>query len=132
MALDSVSEVVEKSTRMDKNQTRRISPPSSNSVLLVEIVARGMVSSQKMGLDKTSMFVGRSAMADIEINDPLASRIHLVIAGTRESGIKITDLRSANGTTIDGVSLEPNVPTDWNIGQIVTVGETLLILRYGE
>ncbi|MCA0458256.1 MAG: FHA domain-containing protein [Chloroflexi bacterium] len=117
--------------RIDKSRTHRVAPPSPNSVLQVEIVKqRGDASAQRIDLSKPSVLVGRSLMADIEVSDPRVSRVHLLIAGTPESGIKVTDLHSANGTFMDGIPLIPNSPTEWDIGQMVTIGETLLILRH--
>lgn len=117
--------------RIDKSKTHRVSPPSPNSVLQLEIVKQqGEALAQKIDLNKPSVLVGRSLMADIEISDPRVSRVHLLIAGTLESGIKVTDLHSANGTFIDGIPLIPNSPTEWEVGQMVTIGETMLILRH--
>lgn len=117
--------------RIDKSRTRRVAPPSPNSVLQLEIVKQhGEALAQRIDLSKPSVLVGRSLMADIEINDPRVSRVHLLIAGTLESGIKVTDLHSANGTFIDGIPLIPNSPTEWEVGQMVTIGETMLILRH--
>lgn len=116
--------------RLDKSRTRRIAPPTPNTALQVEIVKRhGDASSQKIDLSKPSVLVGRSLMADIEVSDPRVSRVHLLIAGSLESGIKVTDLHSANGTYLDGMPLPPNCATVWEVGQSITIGETLLILR---
>lgn len=117
--------------RIDKSRTRRVAPPPPNSTLQLEIVKQqGVAFSQKIDLTKPSVLVGRSLMADIEISDARVSRVHLLIAGTLESGIKVTDLHSANGTFIDGIPLVPNSPTEWDIGQMVTIGETMLVLRH--
>ncbi len=117
--------------RIDKSRTHRVAPPPPNSTLQLEIIKQqGIVSSEKIDLTKPSVLVGRSLMADIEISDALVSRVHLLIAGTLETGIKVTDLHSANGTFIDGIPLIPNSPTEWDIGQMVTIGETLLVLRH--
>jgi pSer/pThr/pTyr-binding forkhead associated (FHA) protein len=79
------------------------------------------------------LVVGRSARhSGIVLDDPRVSRIHLRISRHPETGITITDLYSANGSTLDGHALPPGTPFHWLMGQQVQVGSTRLVLWYGD
>ncbi|MGE0431073.1 MAG: FHA domain-containing protein [Planctomycetota bacterium] len=52
-------------------------------------------------LDGPVTTVGRSEEADIDINEPLASRIHCQFE-VKATGIKVVDLESRNGTQVNG------------------------------
>jgi len=98
--------------------------------LRLEIVEKnGAASAQTIDLKKPNMIIGRSQMADVELNDPLVSRIHLLISGTTPFNVKVTDLNSTNGTHLDGTTLKPNEAVYWDVGKPLVVGETWMILR---
>ncbi len=87
---------------------------------------------KRVPLQHGQLIVGRSARSSaIVLDDPRVSRVHLQIARDFDQGVMVTDLRSANGTTLDGNPLPPNAPTPWALGQIIGVGQTQLILKYG-
>jgi DNA-binding NtrC family response regulator len=75
--------------------------------------------------------VGRSAQADIRINDSLASRDHcrLYVEGGM---VEIEDLESANGTLLRNHALQPRVRVELALGDAVSVGATILVLRSGD
>jgi DNA-binding NtrC family response regulator len=75
--------------------------------------------------------IGRSAQADIRINDSLASRDHcrLHVKGWT---VEIEDLGSANGTLLRNHALQPRARTEIALGDAVSVGATVLILRSGD
>lgn len=80
-----------------------------------------------------SLLVGRSPrQCDVVIHDPRVSRIHLRVSPHPETGITITDLYSANGSTLDGRRLPPGMPFHWLLGQALRIGSTRLMLAYGE
>jgi pSer/pThr/pTyr-binding forkhead associated (FHA) protein len=87
---------------------------------------------KRVPLQQGSLIVGRSrSSSSIVLNDTRVSRVHLQINRDFDRGVLVTDLRSANGTTMDGNALLPNEPTHWSLGQVIGVGQTHLILKYG-
>jgi predicted Zn finger-like uncharacterized protein len=75
-------------------------------------------------VEKPRITVGRSG-ADLTINDTEASRQHAAIE-VREDGITVEDLKSTNGTTVDGQKItEPAELQDKSEFQI---GSTTLML----
>jgi predicted Zn finger-like uncharacterized protein len=75
-------------------------------------------------IEKPRITIGRSG-ADLTINDTEASRQHAAIE-VREDGITVEDLKSTNGTTVDGQKLtEPAHLQDKSEFQI---GSTTLML----
>ncbi len=116
--------------RIDRKRTKLIKPPSDLTFLKLEIVGKdGSASAQTIDIKKPSLIIGRSQMADVEVTDPLVSRIHLMITGTTPIDIKVTDLNSSNGTCLDGVPLKPNEPAYWDVGKPIVIGDTWMILR---
>jgi len=116
--------------RIDRNRTKQLKPPADLLFLKLEIVEKhGAASAQTIDLKKPSLVIGRSQMADVEVSDPLVSRVHLLITGTTPINVKVTDLNSSNGTHLDGMSLKPNEAVYWDVGKPLVIGETWMILR---
>lgn len=104
--------------------------PATNT-FFVEIVPQGDYI-RRVLLEPGNFIVGRSpARAQLALMDSRISRVHLRIARDRDHGITVTDLYSANGTTLDGHPLPPGVAMHWLIDQSIVIGRTRLILRYG-
>ncbi|MEP6984849.1 MAG: FHA domain-containing protein [Chloroflexota bacterium] len=117
--------------RVDRNRTKQLKPPADLLFLKLEIVEKnGTIFSQTIDIKQPTMFIGRGQMADVELHDPLVSRMHLMITGTTPYSMKITDLNSSNGTCLDGVQLKPNETVYWDVGKPVVIGETWMILRH--
>jgi cellulose synthase/poly-beta-1,6-N-acetylglucosamine synthase-like glycosyltransferase len=75
------------------------------------------------------VILGRSQRSsDVVINDQRASRTHAKLERKPGTGWVITDLHSANGTSIDHHPLRASHPTLWQSGQVVTIGSTTLTL----
>ncbi len=97
----------------------------------IEIITQGG-ETKRVPLQQGQLIVGRSGKSSaIILDDPRVSRVHLQISRDFDRGVIVTDLRSANGTTLDGNPLPPNQPTPWALGQVIGVGQTQLILKYG-
>jgi diguanylate cyclase (GGDEF)-like protein len=64
----------------------------------------GMRAGEMIVLEDGEVSIGRSARADIVIDDAGASRVHCVIV-PRGRSIEIEDLNSSNGTRVNGVRL---------------------------
>ena len=50
--------------------------------------------------------IGRSARADIRLDDPTVSRRHALVVRTREGEIRVLDDRSLNGVRVNGDAVE--------------------------
>lgn len=88
---------------------------------------------QRFPLPSDQLLVGRSPnRCHLVIDDPRVSRIHLRITRSPDFGVTITDMYSANGSTLDGHTLPPGVSISWLIEQIATIGTVDLVLRYGK
>ncbi|MGD9485262.1 FHA domain-containing protein [Streptomyces sp. TRM70308] len=72
--------------------------------------------------------VGRSADADVVLDDPDVSRLHCVVTVTESGSVTVADLNSTNGTTADGVPVGER-PAALRPGASVRVGESVLRLR---
>jgi two-component system, NtrC family, response regulator AtoC len=77
--------------------------------------------------ERGSMLVGRSARAEVLIEDPLASRQHarLTVGDT----LTIEDLGSANGTRVRDAMIEANRPVTVAPGEAIGIGSTVLIVQ---
>lgn len=68
--------------------------------------------------------VGRGWLDDVGVTDAKVSREH--ISFSRPGGrLHIEDLRSQNGTFVDGIKLGPNEPTQIDDGSIIRIGQTI-------
>lgn len=74
-----------------------------------------------------SLTIGRSATADIQLQDPLASRKH----ATLEIGdtIIVEDLASANGTRVRDALIEPGRKVEVGPGEAIVIGTTCLMVQ---
>lgn len=76
------------------------------------------------------LIVGRSTDTDLPIKDRFVSRKHLKISRNGER-IFIKDLRSRNGTFVDGKLIDPGVEVELPDGVPVVIGMTVLCLGAG-
>jgi transcriptional regulator with GAF, ATPase, and Fis domain len=66
------------------------------------------------------LLIGKSSSAELRLTDPLVSRRHVAI-DTEERAVRVTDLRSKNGTFVNGV----RVVEAWiEPGDVLRVGST--------
>ena len=75
--------------------------------------------------------VGRSADADVPVDDPDVSRFHLVLDVSEDGRVTVSDSGSTNGTTLDGRPVGPEsqpVPP----GALIGLGESLLRIAPGQ
>jgi len=70
--------------------------------------------------------VGRSAKADVMIEDPYASEFHFRMSA-QNGGITLQDLGSTNGTYVNGRRV--TMPTPLNKGDAVQIGKTIMEVR---
>lgn len=97
--------------------------PSDTSI--VRIVAMNSPSSVSLEVTKDSYIIGKnSAAVDGVISfNKMISRVHCRIDKTG-SGYTITDLKSANGTAVNRVRLQPNQPHPLKNGDIVKLANS--------
>ncbi|MFE9634744.1 FHA domain-containing protein [Streptomyces sp. NPDC006463] len=71
--------------------------------------------------------VGRSADADVPLDDPDVSRLHCAVTVMRDGRVAVADLDSTNGTTLDGSPVGTQ-PVALAPGALLRVGESTLRL----
>ncbi len=113
-------------------ETDRVGSVAPNGDYFIVLTApSGHTAQFPIPKDKTRLIIGRGASSDININDNRVSRAHAQVVYSPETGFTISDLYSANGTTLNKKPLPRNIPVLWSEGEIVMVGDTSLILRRG-
>ncbi|MFG2647327.1 FHA domain-containing protein [Streptomyces sp. NPDC048436] len=75
--------------------------------------------------------VGRSADADVPLDDPDVSRLHCAVTLTPDGQVTVTDLGSTNGTTVDGREITDR-PVRLAPGSLLRLGESALRLTSGD
>ncbi|MEW2530115.1 FHA domain-containing protein [Streptomyces sp. NPDC047071] len=74
--------------------------------------------------------VGRSAQADVPLDDPDVSRLHCAVTLDPDGRVTVTDLGSTNGTAVDGRVLTDR-PVRLASGSLLRIGESVLRLTTG-
>jgi pSer/pThr/pTyr-binding forkhead associated (FHA) protein len=91
-------------------------------------VLEGPMSGVQFELDKEVIFVGRSPGNDIRIRDNAVSRRHIKIFSV-ESCYFIEDLKTKNGTTINGEPLDPGFARLISEDDRIKLGSTVIRLE---
>ncbi|MEW2139027.1 FHA domain-containing protein [Streptomyces sp. NPDC005409] len=71
--------------------------------------------------------VGRSADADVPLDDPDVSRLHCAVTVIQDGRVAVADLNSTNGTTLDGFPVGAQ-PVALPPGALLRIGESTLRL----
>jgi len=69
--------------------------------------------------EKSVKTVGRTARADFIVEAPLVSRIHCRLTAEASDQLVVEDLKSTNGTQVNGKAVERSV---LKTGDVLTVG----------
>ncbi|MFB7502632.1 FtsK/SpoIIIE domain-containing protein [Streptomyces broussonetiae] len=69
--------------------------------------------------------VGRSADADVPLDDPDVSRLHCAVTVGADGRVSVADLGSTNGTALDGVRVGER-PVRFPAGGLLRIGESAL------
>lgn len=96
---------VRRELESDKQYVVNIEPPKIKTIMLHIGVVLG--SGEKQSFDAElaeSLVVGRSKVCGLKINDPYIARVHFVLE-QKDGGIYVTDLKSTNGTSLNGIKL---------------------------
>ncbi|MFI9339692.1 FHA domain-containing protein [Streptomyces sp. NPDC052773] len=71
--------------------------------------------------------IGRSADADVPLDDPDVSRLHCAVTLSPDGRVTVADLGSTNGTTLDGTRVGAR-PVRFTPGALLRLGESALRL----
>jgi pSer/pThr/pTyr-binding forkhead associated (FHA) protein len=74
-----------------------------------------------------SIVIGRSAQAEVVIDDSFASEFHARIGPTGAGTLRVLDLGSTNGTFVNGERITS--PTPLGIGDQIRIGQTIMEVR---
>ncbi|MFE2227441.1 FHA domain-containing protein [Streptomyces kronopolitis] len=72
--------------------------------------------------------IGRSADADVPLDDPDVSRLHCAVTVGPDGAVTVADLHSTNGTAVDGTALGER-PAPLRPGALLRIGESALRLQ---
>ena len=94
-------------------------------------VTEGPLKGRRSSVPDDGLRLGRSSSCEISIPDPALSRNHCLFE-TRDGGLWVTDLASANGTIVNEVQLGPDSQC-LQLGDVVFVGDSALqVVAAGE
>ncbi|MGY5051095.1 FHA domain-containing protein [Streptomyces sp. 900105755] len=71
--------------------------------------------------------IGRSAEADVPLDDPDVSRLHCAVTVAADGRVSVADLHSTNGTALDGTRVTDR-PVRLTPGSLLRIGESALRL----
>jgi len=74
--------------------------------------------------------IGRSAEADVPLDDPDVSRLHCAVTVSEDGRVSVADLGSTNGTSLDGTEVRDQ-PVRFPPGALLRLGESALRLTAG-
>ena len=89
------------------------------------MIMNGALNGKRFEVKEGGLRLGRSSSNDIHVSDEELSRNHCLFEPVGETGIRVTDLASANGTLVNGVSLGGD-PVELKLGDLVEVGQTVI------
>jgi len=115
------SQGVDATFRLDHERSATSGP------LEVVLVSEGTVVTTALP-NKTPVIVGRANDADLRVANASLSRRHAALHAARDR-IEIEDLGSSNGTRIAGAKLEPRRRRPLGHGEVVELGEVLMMVR---
>lgn len=89
------------------------------------MIANGELIGKRFSVSESGLRLGRSSSNDIHIPDAELSRNHCLFEPVGETGLRITDLASANGTLVNGRMLGGE-SVNLHAGDLIEVGATIL------
>ena len=113
---------------MAETRTRRIEKEALDGArFLAEhrvtlLVVEGAATGQEIEVESGELVIGRNAGADLSLPDDALSGVHATIE-LSESGFRIRDLGSTNGTFVNGSRVQS---TDLKHGDRISLGEHTL------
>lgn len=93
------------------------------------LIVSGPETSETLDLSPgKTIVIGRQSGNDVRLNNPIVSRRHAQVECTPAS-CQVTDLGSANGTSLDGQPLEANAPAQMKNGSKIEIGPFQIVLE---
>jgi hypothetical protein len=89
------------------------------------LVETSDLAGKRFSVGPAGLRLGRSSSSDIHVADEELSRNHCLFEISGETGIRITDLASANGTCVNGVQLGSET-LELKAGDVITAGSLLI------
>ena len=89
------------------------------------MIMNGTLAGQRFEVKDGGLRLGRSSSNDIHVPDEELSRNHCLFETVGESGVRVTDLASANGTLVNGVPLGGD-PVELKLGDLIEVGKIVI------
>lgn len=80
-------------------------------------------------IEKTVFTIGRAEDSDFPLNDPSVSRGHLKVE-LRGPFVYVTDMKSGNGTRVNGTRIAADTPVAVSANDVVIVGRTAVELQF--
>jgi transcriptional regulator with PAS, ATPase and Fis domain len=108
-------------------------PPTLTENRALEPSGLFLVSVHKNGMraqrlrDDAPLVVGRAPECDVQIDTQLLSRAHFSV--TAGSPVFVEDLRSSNGTKVNGRALPPGKPMPVDVGSLIEAGGIFFVLK---
>lgn len=76
--------------------------------------------------DRLPVLIGRSKICDLSLEDALSSRQHCVIESADSQSLRVVDLKSANGSLVNGEKVKE---APFRVGDSLQIGETVISLE---
>ena len=89
------------------------------------LIENGDLAGKRFAVTEKGLRLGRSSSNDVHIPDEELSRNHCFFETFGESGIRVTDLASANGTTVNGSTIGGDA-VELHVGDVIEVGSVLI------
>ena len=89
------------------------------------LVKNGELAGRRYTVGEGGLRLGRSSSNDVHLNDGELSRNHCLFEAVGETGLRVTDLASANGTFLNGRQLGSD-PVELHPGDRIEVGSTIV------
>lgn len=89
------------------------------------VVETGDLKGRRFAVGEGALRLGRSSSNDIHVPDEELSRNHCLFEIVGETGLRVTDLASANGTFVNGENIGSE-PVELKEGDVIEVGTTRL------
>ena len=109
-----------------KVQEKEHSTPKKHTIAL-----RPLKQGQEIEVKSNTVTIGRSSSAQIRFSSPEVSGSHLTLE-ERDGIVYVTDLKSTNGTYIDGRKLKPYTAEPLRVGQKLIIGSEDVIYMVSE
>ncbi|MDY7036286.1 MAG: FHA domain-containing protein [Thermodesulfobacteriota bacterium] len=89
------------------------------------IIIKGTMKGQAFDIEGDTVFIGRSSKNDIQVRDKMVSRKHLKIFKFGKK-IFVEDLKSTNGTLINGEIITPGEGFEIGEADTISIGNTMI------